>query len=93
MEPGVPACTPGINWASWMKLRPLSGKSTILPESITVPTLAFSVCSSAAAALTLMVSVTLPTRMVKSTRAVWSTCSVTLSNCCAWKPSLDTVTW
>ena len=30
MEPGVPAWTPGMSCASWTKLRPLSGRSTIL---------------------------------------------------------------
>ncbi len=74
MEPGVPAWTPGIICASWTKLRPLSGRSTILRSIDDGADRGRLGLQQGGGGFTLTVSVTSPTLRMKSTRAVCWTC-------------------
>jgi hypothetical protein len=73
-------------------LRPFNGSSTIRLFSMTVPTVAFSVASTAASAATSMDSVTCPTGISKSMRAVCCTSSWMFGRVTALKPGFSTRT-
>jgi hypothetical protein len=60
---------------------------------ITVPTVAFSVVSNWAAALTSTACAACPTASVKSIRAVCCTWSSIFVRTVGWKPGASTLTW
>ena len=57
--------TPGVNWSSVLKLRPLSGSVSTNLRLMTVPTAALSVLTSGAPASIVKLSNTAPTGKVK----------------------------
>ena len=65
-----------------LTLREMAGSFSTCSRSALIPTTAFSVCSTAPVATTSTRSWMLPTSILKSTRAVWATESVTLD----WTP-------
>src|SRR5690242_1775402 len=74
------------------KLRPLSGRSTMVRWSTTWPTVPDSVSSSDCRAATSTDCVVCPTSSVTSTRAFWSTCNTNAGTIAALKFVCLTVT-
>src|SRR5260370_42332012 len=77
IDPGAPACTPGVSCANCTKLRPFKGNSRTLAESITVPMVEDSVFNNGAPDSTVMVCATDPGERVKLIATTSCTCKTT----------------
>ena len=79
---------PGVSVSNWVKLRPLSGRSTTWFSFITEPSSAVELWTSAPTASTVTVSATAPISKAKSSVAVWLTTKVNGCSELVRKPSL-----
>src|ERR1051325_592294 len=77
----MPRFTPGASVASWVKLRPLSGRFSICFSSMSVEISEVDFSMSGAAAVTVSSSETPPSCILKSMRATWLTASVMFVAC------------